>query len=506
MSIAAIKAGRAFYEIFAEDKTGKGLSSAEARLQRFGVQIGLAGAAMASFAAAGLGTLGALATKFATFGDEIGDAMAKTGVSPEWLQVFDVAADKADVSFNQIVASIGKMQRSISDGKIQKGLDLIGMSVTELQGKKPEEQFLIIGDAIGKIKDPALRSAAAVAIFGKAGMGLLPLFEGGAQDLIDMFNTLSEGGMLDEKDIAMASKLDDSLVMLRANIQGLFRMIGAAVAPAMTVLVDLMGRAVRAAAKFVDNNRLLVNILGGVLVAVGAVGVALMALGAAAIFASLASSGLVIAMGAVGFLLSPMAATAALIIAWGAAAATAVYYMDQLFNAGRALQFVGDAAEHAAMQVQVLLAALTSGEWQLAADFIQTSIEQAFDGAIMNAMNQWNSLLQFIGANPMDISGAQDDAINSSIRLGELVAKIAAKSANRKIDNPLSRATFDSASSGLRDIQTAGFLSSAAVGRIGQSSPANQWQEKMLEAAEETNDLLEEMRDGLGRLESLTVE
>jgi hypothetical protein len=59
----------------------------------------------------------------------------------------------------------------------QKALDRLGVSVEELNGLSQQDQIRLIGDRLGAIQDPAQRTAAAVALFGKSGAALLPFFK-----------------------------------------------------------------------------------------------------------------------------------------------------------------------------------------------------------------------------------------------------------------------------------------------------------------------------------------
>lgn len=514
MSVASIKAGRAFYEVFAEDKTSEGLTSAEQALMRFGARIGAVGASMAAFAAAGLGSLTGMAMKFATFGDEIGDAMAKTGVSAEWLQVFDVAAQKADMSLGQIVASINKMQRGLFNGKISKGVAMIGLSLEDLKTKTPEQAFLAIGDALSKIQDPTRRAAAAIEIFGRSGAQLLPVFEDGAAGLLDTFNKLSEGALLDDKDIAAAGKLDDEIVLLKASLAQLARIIGAAVAPAVTVAVEVFSKVVRAAARFVDNNRLLVNVLGGGLLVIGAVGVALMTLGTICVAASLATTGLTMAMTALAGILaivwSPLFVIGAAIVACGAAALTSAYYLDQLFNRGRGFAAMAQVANDAAMAVNLLAQAIMAGEWKLLGDYLAASIESAFEGVFVSLKKQWSDFLQLIGQDALNLTEDSTRASRAAIRANELGAKIfqLSQTPKRTLPNFGSGGglAFGAASGALQEIQTNGALSSSSAARLNQSAPGNQWHEKILENSDEQTKTLAEIRDHLDDLDNLTVE
>src|SRR2546426_591780 len=53
----------------------------------------------------------------------------------------------------------------------------------ELVNTAPEEALKGIADGLSKMENPAQRAAAAVAIFGKAGQGMLPMLLGGAEAL-----------------------------------------------------------------------------------------------------------------------------------------------------------------------------------------------------------------------------------------------------------------------------------------------------------------------------------
>lgn len=81
-SSRAIRAGRAFVELFADDsKLVRGLRGASRRLKRWGSQVRAFGAKLAGFSAAALAPV-AIATKiFASFGDQMAKVKAITGAS-----------------------------------------------------------------------------------------------------------------------------------------------------------------------------------------------------------------------------------------------------------------------------------------------------------------------------------------------------------------------------------------------------------------------------------------
>ena len=98
----------------------------------------------------------------------VGLAAAQVGVS---MDTIANAATRADVAFVKAANGGAQAQAAFSN---------IGLSVDDLQGKTPAERFRMIADAIARLPTAAERSRAAMALFGRAGAQLLPLFEQGA--------------------------------------------------------------------------------------------------------------------------------------------------------------------------------------------------------------------------------------------------------------------------------------------------------------------------------------
>ena len=54
----------------------------------------------------------------------------------------------------------------------------LGLSVSDLMAMSPENRFEKIGKTVAGIKDPALRTAMAMDVFGKSGSSLMDFFAG----------------------------------------------------------------------------------------------------------------------------------------------------------------------------------------------------------------------------------------------------------------------------------------------------------------------------------------
>jgi hypothetical protein len=399
MSGAAIRAGQAFYELMAEDKTKGGLDSAEARLKSFGARVGMVGAAMASFAAAGLSAIGVMVKAFAGAGDNISDAMNVTGLSSDFLQTLQFGAADAGVAFDALVAAVTKSNKLLSDaaggGKsANAALAKLGLTAAGLMALSPDERFKALAEAIDRIPDPAQRAAAAMSVFGKSGAKLLPALEGGAAALNEQMAELqSKGLIMSDEDRQLAAKAEGAYLSLGLALSRVSQVIAAGATPAFLSVMDVMQRVVEGTVKFIDENRTLVAGITIGLGVIGAIGGALMIVGGALAMAGFAAGGL--AMGfaaastAIGVLLSPVALIVAAIAACGAAALVSAYYLDQLFNGGAALQFLTDMAAGAMTAMQALWTAISNGRWDLAGKLITDGLNVAFTSGILALKQAW---------------------------------------------------------------------------------------------------------------------
>jgi len=551
MSIAAIKAGKAFYEIYANDKTAKGLSDAEASLRKFGVRIGLIGASMAGFAAAGLTGIGAMIKSFAGAGDNIADAMSVTGLSSDFLQTLKFAAADAGVGFDQLVASISKSNQAVAKAAA-KGGTVAGLDAKALLAMSPDERYKALVNAIAGIGNQADRTTAAMAVFGRAGPKMLSAFEGGAEALNKQMAELrASGHIMSAEDLALAVKAEGAFLSMGNALSRVSQLIAAAVTPMFLKLMGVLESVVDSVITFIDNNRGLVVGLTVALVVIGAVGIALMGLGAVCIAASLAATGFAMVMSAIGIaaavVASPIFIIVAAITACGIAALTAAFYLDQLFNAGAGFQGLADMATAAMTSIKALWTAIVNGRWDLAGQIITQSLTTAFYGAILtikeawNAMTIWmvekvvNAMLELQGLLPQFVQdqmglkalgeggliamraagemNLQDDRKRASaagISLAETFAKIAAVDATRKVEVAQKASTLGNVAAKIQESSlvsgSTGAISSSGAARLGFAAPANSVDEKQLEVLQEIAKGQEDMIAGIEGLEGLTAD
>lgn len=211
------------------DETGlkKALSSSVKRLQAFGQFAVRTG----KIAAAGLAVAGAAITggviAAVNSGAEAIDKLAKKarslGVLTEELQRLRYAADLSGVSNEALDKSFQRMLKTVGDAKsglstATDALDIIGLSVKDLEGLKPSEQFRLIAEGLGNVDDKALQTKAALDIFGRSGSDLINLFGSDIGALLKDFDDLNIG--ISESQAAAVESFNDSKTRLKALFGG----------------------------------------------------------------------------------------------------------------------------------------------------------------------------------------------------------------------------------------------------------------------------------------------
>jgi hypothetical protein len=182
----------------------KATKQSESALSGIGAALGpLAGLFAGAFA---VGTIKNLAGDALKFASDLNDLSAKTGISVEALQEFKFAGDQVGVTLDDVSQAILGMQKHLvgDDKSAVAGLNKIGLSLKDLQGLHPEDQFSKIASALSKIEDPAVRNKAAFDIMGKSAAAVLPLI---ASDLDKTIQKARDLGVVLDQDAI--NKLDD---------------------------------------------------------------------------------------------------------------------------------------------------------------------------------------------------------------------------------------------------------------------------------------------------------
>jgi hypothetical protein len=175
--------------------------------------------------------------------DSLNDLSARTGIGVEALQGYSLAAKLAGVDTEAFGNAVQKLAVSIGKATpgdaLDKALKEINLSLQELRALSPEQQFSEIGQAISQLPTAADRAAAAVAIFGKQGAALAPLFREGAASIEELRARAERLGIIiSETQVNNVADMNDAFDLVAATINGIVGQVIGNLAPAVTAVTN----------------------------------------------------------------------------------------------------------------------------------------------------------------------------------------------------------------------------------------------------------------------------
>ena len=174
--------------------------------------------------------------------DQLSKMAARLGVSYKDMSGLSLAADLAGVSVGTLAGAMTKADRAFIEA--QRGSKTatdafarIGLSLDDLANLDPRGRFDAIADAISALPTAAERSAAAIALFGKSGAELLPLFQSGATGIREAAEQAERLGLnLSNVQGTNVEAMNDSWTLVKKSIEGVIQQVVANLAPAITAI------------------------------------------------------------------------------------------------------------------------------------------------------------------------------------------------------------------------------------------------------------------------------
>lgn len=396
MSGGAVRAGKAEVEIGIKDRLKKGLDAAQRRLQSFGKSMSIAGGVVGGFGAGVVGSLTAMATNFASVGDNIHKMSARTGVAAEVLSTLGFAAEQSGADLQTVERGFIGMARSLkaaNDGsKAQvEALDAIGLSAEQLNGLDPAEQFRMIAEGVSGVEDPTVKAALAMELFGKSGQRLIPMLNEGSGGITALQDEARSLGLEMGGDAAnSAAALTDAMNRLKRAAGAIALVMGESVAPIITEAIGPIVGITKAVVGWMAQNKALVSTVFLAGVAVMGIGAGIAALGLASMAAA---AGIGLLGSVIAFITSgPVLAIAATLAVVGAA----VYlFRDQIQAMGMQFWDSIEPARQAMTEIFAIVTetfagirgALAAGDFSAAARILWLGVQAAFyEGAEIAGM------------------------------------------------------------------------------------------------------------------------
>ena len=162
--------------------------------------------------------------------DATNDLANRLGFGVESLQSLQMAAklsgvDDAAGALQKLTVAIGNAAES---GNTQ-AFERLGIDFAALQAMSPEEQFRTVQAAIAALPTPAERAAAAVALFGRSGVELLPLMSENVAEVEERMRRL--GAVVGEDQVSGIASMNDALDTAKMTFDGIIGTVVGNLAP-----------------------------------------------------------------------------------------------------------------------------------------------------------------------------------------------------------------------------------------------------------------------------------
>lgn len=249
----AIEAARAFVRITGEDsRLRKTVASVKTRLMSLTTTALAAGKAISGAMLAtgigalvtGVGAATASVRQFAAMAGGLDDAAKRTGASAEALSQLRYAAEQNGATLDDVEKAMRRLGDVMSD--VEKGsktstmaLDAVGLSLADLEGLTVDQRLQAVMGQLAKIEDPSRRSALAMDLLGRSGANLAKLTGTGAEGIAALRAEADALGMtVSTEQAEQAAAFGDTWNRLTATLSGVGKVIGSAVMPYLTRLMQ----------------------------------------------------------------------------------------------------------------------------------------------------------------------------------------------------------------------------------------------------------------------------
>lgn len=217
-------------------------------MQKFGINANKLGAqvrtGIAVGATAAVTALGALVVSSMKAQEELGLAAKALGFSNKEFAARSLVAKEAGVEQEKFTLAIKNSQKAIAEASqgtksANDALAQLGISIKDIEGLSPAQQFDEIAQALGKMEAGAERTALAQDLFGKSGLAMLNVMDGykgsveSATAYQEKFNLV-----LSEVETAQIDAAGDTFDRVKNTVGGLGNIMASKLAP----VIDEIGK------------------------------------------------------------------------------------------------------------------------------------------------------------------------------------------------------------------------------------------------------------------------
>lgn len=198
---------------------------------------------LSTAAAGGVAALGALAVKAGLAADDLNTLAKQSGFSTEQIQQWQYAADRIDVSVEDIVGAAKKMKKNMisTSAETTGAWERLGISVRDGSGELRDSTavFNETLQALSQVANETERDTLAMTLFGKSADSLAGIVDDGGAALNAMGQEAKDAGLILSQDaLDGANAFNDGLDTLKAKAAGAAMSAGASLAENLLPVLD----------------------------------------------------------------------------------------------------------------------------------------------------------------------------------------------------------------------------------------------------------------------------
>ena len=184
------------------------------------------------------------------------------GIAVGDLQAFQYAAATAGISAEESTNAIRFLNKNIGEAATKGGdgaaaFSKLGVQLKDASGKiRPTNDIIAdVADGFAKLPDPAVKTATAMGIFGRAGARMIPLLNKGSAGLAELSKEFEElGGGIDEEFIAAAEDAEHQMAKMDLASKGLKSTLASALLPTFVKVVGWVTQTVASLRAFSEHS------------------------------------------------------------------------------------------------------------------------------------------------------------------------------------------------------------------------------------------------------------
>lgn len=172
---------------------------------------------------------------------EMGRTASSLGMRSAQFMGLAASASKAGVAEQEFGALVGKMTAKIASGgsDVAEALQSIGLTVQQLRGQSPDQQFLTIADALAKVPNAGQRAASAMKLFEEQGLKLLPMLSQGKAGIEEQIKSAQKLGLaFNEKQLAAVERSRAAVDRVGTSFAGMWNKVTVAAAPFLELIAN----------------------------------------------------------------------------------------------------------------------------------------------------------------------------------------------------------------------------------------------------------------------------